>query len=163
VILNKADLADSQTVDNVRHKVHQINPKAFAVEAVHADVRMDLIDNHLMNSGFEGETCNTPWNRPETYTLKTDGIIGKDALARFVGGLSGSALRVKGFVQTEAGWIHIDAVGENCELKALRGMDEELKANQGIVIIGKDSTPFRDKVSGLWREAAGQDPVYIDE
>ena len=163
VIINKTDLADEKTVDEIENEIKSLNPKAFIKRAVQADVPISEIERHLVNSGVIEESYNTPANRTATYTIKLKKPYKKSSIIAFTKGLSNYALRIKGFVQTDEGWIHVDVVEDDYRYKLIKEADDELKAKQSLVIIGKDQTEFDALVTSLWQEQTGELPDYIEE
>ncbi|MBT7122257.1 MAG: GTP-binding protein, partial [Clostridia bacterium] len=98
VILNKTDLAGAEKIAQIRQRVNKLNPGAFVIEAVQADVPISLLGEHLKNSGFDSDSYNTPQNRTATYTIKLSKKYSKTDIETFARGLKNFALRIKGFV-----------------------------------------------------------------
>jgi len=163
VIINKTDLADKKTVDDIENEIKSLNPNAFVKRAVQADVPISEIEKHLVNSGVIEESYNTPANRTATYTIKLDGQYSKSSIEAFTKGLFEYALRIKGFVQTDEGWIHVDIVDGDYRFKSIEKADDELAAKQGLIIIGRDQSEFEQLVTSLWKENTGEMPHYIEE
>lgn len=163
VILNKTDLASADEITKISTRIGAINPNAKTAESVHANVPLSLITEVLTGTQFNGETCNHPWNRPATYALSIRGVYDYVAVRTFITRLSDNALRIKGFIQTNNGWMHIDAVGSETRLNTMEDADDELIAKQGIVIIGKDNAAFDDKITALWNTLMHENPVFIED
>ncbi len=163
IILNKTDLAGAEKIAQIRQRITKLNPNAFVIEAVQADVPISLLSEHLINSGFDTESYNTPQNRTATYTIKLAKKYRKADIETFARGLRKFALRIKGFVNTDQGWVHIDIVENDYRFKAVTNVDDELKSKQGIVIIGKNDTEFDDTVSKLWQQLFSELPEFIEE
>ena len=163
VIINKTDLADKKTVDDIENEIMSLNPNAFIKRAVQADVPISGIEKHLVNSGVIEESYNTPGNRTATYTIKLKKVYKKSSIIAFTKGLSKYALRIKGFVHTDEGWIHVDIVENDYRFKQIQKADDELKAKQGLVIIGKDQTEFDELVTSVWEQYTGELPDFIEE
>lgn len=163
VILNKTDLTDEATVSGVGKRVSEINPNTFVIEAKHADVPLLLLDTQLKNSGVFAESYNTPSNRVATYTIKLDKQYKKSGIESFLRGLEDNAMRIKGFIDTAEGWLHVDIVDGDYNNRMLSDADDELIEKQSIVIIGKDHNDFDDKVTALWQEQFSEIPRYIEE
>lgn len=160
IIINKTDLVAHETVDKVKETILSINSKAVTIPAVQAEVSMAFLNKSLSNNGYDGETSNQPCTRPETYALTCGGIYSKEAIVHFVEKLGKETLRIKGFIHTTDGWVHIDAVGEQCNLNRIQ---EESGLKQGLVIIGKGNVPFKEKVKKLWVANMQDEPVLEDD
>lgn len=163
VILNKIDLADENTKLNVKKRIAHINPNAYIINAVQAEIPFELFDTQLSNSGVFADSYNTPSNRVATYTIKLDNQYKKSGIEAFVRGLEKNAMRIKGFVDTDEGWLHVDIVDGDYHSRMVSRVDDELKAKQSIVIIGKNHVDFDDKVSALWQEQFKELPKFIEE
>ena len=72
-------------------------------------------------------------------------------------------MRIKGFADTDEGWVHIDIVDEDYRFKTIENADDELIAKQGIVIIGRNQTEFDGLVTSLWKKYFSEMPEYIEE
>ena len=151
VILNKTDIADTQTIELVKTRVHALNPGAHVAAAVYADVPVLPILQQLKPHGYAGETTNHPWTRPAVYALAAPGLLKKKALEAFVREIGRYAVRVKGFAQTETGWVHIDAVESDVVLRDANESGETLESTRGIVIIGKSGDAFDIEIKRAWK------------
>ena len=163
IIINKTDIAEEETIEKIEDEIEKLNPAAYVIRAVQADVPLSDIEAHLINSGVLKESYNTPGNRTATYTIKLSKAYKESSIEAFARGLYKYALRIKGFAQTDEGWIHIDIIDGDYRFKRIENADEELKAKQGIVIIGRDQTEFDDLVTSLWQEYNDEVPDYIEE
>jgi len=162
IILNKTDIADEQTISSIEEQIDGINPNAFVIKAVQADVPLGLLELQLRNNGVFAESYNTPTNRVATYTIKLNKRYSRSRIEEFINGLDEEAMRIKGFVDTDEGWIYIDAV-DGDKRNAMVDSGGEISEKQGIVIIGKSHVDFEDKVTALWQNCTGELPNYIEE
>lgn len=163
IILNKTDLVDEENILDVKKRIIKINPNAFIIDAVQADVPFAMLDTQLTNSGVFAESYNTPSNRVATYTIKLDKKYLKSDIESFVQGLEENAMRIKGFVDTDEGWLHVDITDGDYQSRMITNVDDELLAKQSIVIIGKNHFDFDDKVATLWQEQFRELPEFIEE
>lgn len=163
IILNKTDLTDEATISDLRKRMNTINPNAFVIKAEHTDVPLMLLDSQLKNNGVFAESYNTPSNRVATYTIKLDKQYRKTGIESFVRGLEEYAMRIKGFVDTDEGWLHVDIIDGDYYNRIITSVDDELIAKQSIVIISKNHVDFDDKVSALWQEQFKELPKFIEE
>ncbi len=160
VIVNKTDLVPEETVRRVMEAIGNINGSAQLIPAVQADVPLEILEKSLNYNGFDKETSNTPCARPETYALACGGSYERKGLAAFLKAVSKNTLRVKGFIRTKEGWYHVDAVGAQCGLNPIR---DEPGMEQGLVLIGKGSVPFKDQVIKSWTEYMHDSPQLEDD
>lgn len=162
IVLNKTDLANEQTIINVEQRVIELNEKAMFIKTVDANVPTELLEANLMSSDYYGQTCNHPWNRPETYTILLNSTHPRSSLEQFTTEIGRYALRIKGFADTPHGWVHIDAVEDSIIFNTMADSAGDLSQKHGIVIIGRSSTPFKDKITTLWETLMDETPVFAE-
>ncbi len=160
IIVNKTDLVSKEEAGRVTDAVKQINCKATILEAVQADVPAQHIMDALAGNGYDGETSNRCDTRPQTYAVTFHTVYPIEAVEKTIRLLSRNTLRVKGFIETAAGWYHADAVGEYCSLNSI---DFEPGMQAGLVIIGKGNTPFEDIVLKIWKDNLHDTPVVEED
>ena len=94
--------------------------------------------------------CNKKETRPATYTLESDAVLTEAQLADFCRYLAKFALRIKGFLRGENGWIHADCVGKQINV-APAADDMEIMLETGkLVIIGSSPDEFEDDIMFAW-------------
>lgn len=162
ILLNKTDLADEQTIKNIEQRVKELNKKAIITKTIDANVSAELLEANLLSSDYYGQSCNHPWSRPEAYTMLLSGQHSKKALEQFLTEVSKYTLRIKGFANTPEGWIHIDAVEESIILSIVTNQANDLSQKHGIVIIGRSSTSFKDKIKELWNTLMREAAVFAE-
>ena len=112
-----------------------------------------MLERRLVNHGIvlSGECCcNKKETRPATYTLESDAVLTETQLADFCRYLAKFALRIKGFLRSENGWIHADCVGKQINV-APAADDMEIMLETGkLVIIGSSPDEFEDDIMFAW-------------
>lgn len=151
IIVNKTDLANRETINDIRKKILSINNKAYIYETMFGEVPVKVIQQHLSNNGYVGETSNQDWNRPATYSIECREFVDLDAVKEFTAAMTAYALRIKGLVQTAEGWYKLDSVGDVVETEAFRPGKRDVIQYTKLVLIGKDATPYREELEKNWK------------
>lgn len=163
IIVNKIDLVNQQTLLEIKEKVHQINSKAYLYETMFSDIPLAVLNEKLLDNGFIGVNSNEPWNRPVTYSLESDGYQLKDKIIDFIHNIEGYALRIKGFIKDDADWYHVDAVGDLISVTKHSRGKRDLLSRTKLVIIGKSTLEFKDKITDAWERVYWERPeIYND-
>ena len=115
VIVNKMDLIDDKTFKDISEKVSQINPAVKIYAATHCDVDIKAIADHFAPAQAASEdTTNTYESRPSTFIVRADEPVEKEKLEAFIGSISDSSYRIKGFAKTiEEGTVEVSGVVNN--------------------------------------------------
>ncbi len=109
VVLNKADLCMREQVDAARNEVLAINPDAVIVEAVRANVPVDMLWRTLLNNGFDEKSLNTTQNRPESIVIQdAENCFARECVEVFCRSIADVAIRVKGFFASPEGLHYVD-------------------------------------------------------
>lgn len=163
IIVNKTDLADADTLAETREKLRALNAQAAIYETTYAQVPYALIEHDLICHGKAGACSNTPWNRPATYQLTAGDLRAEVSQAQaFCAALSAQALRIKGFLQADQGWLHVEAVCDQIEISAIEETEDIRRLGGTLVIIGRTPEPFQTEVRQAW-ENVFHTPVKLEE
>ena len=156
LIVNKVDEITEEDLEELHKKLNELNPNAFIYDTTYGNVPNSLIEEIVVPDNFEKESCNTPWNRPETYILDLQGIYDIDSMRKFCRKISEYAFRCKGFfISSNNEIIHIDNVGNDIIMNKIETKNELLPKNKKLVLIGKDSRPYKDKLIKAWQSTFG--------
>lgn len=111
IILNKMDLIDDETFNEVCEKIEEINPAVKIYAATHCNVDIKHIVEEFSPSvvGSE-ETTNTYESRPATFIVHADEPIEKAKLEKFLEAIAGDSYRIKGFAKTDEGTLEVSGV-----------------------------------------------------
>jgi G3E family GTPase len=112
VLVNKTDLADDQTIEQVIRNIHQINPFARIEPTSYGQLPVPFF------SFFDGTedhspdipSLNTPLNRPDVLLLTSGFILSEQFIPSLLKAFEGKILRLKGFVRYPDGTHHIEVV-----------------------------------------------------
>lgn len=163
IIVNKMDLVNQQTLLEIEEKVHRINSKAYIYEAMFSDIPLTVLDEKLLDNGYIGESSNEPWNRPATYSLESVSYQSKDNIVDFIRSIEGHILRIKGFVKDDSAWYHVDVVGDLISITEYSMGKRDLLSRTKLVIIGKGTLDFKDKITEAWKKIFQEVPeIYAD-
>jgi G3E family GTPase len=135
ILVNKADLADEERIEQTRHIVQSLNPGAVVFRTVNADVREPLPDfaprerviTHA-GSHFAFDTISLKLGQTVGYSFFR--TLFKDTAK----GLYGNVVRAKALVRTDRGTFRFDAVYGKEEISPF--MSEIAEGR--LVIIGED-------------------------
>ena len=153
IIVNKTDLVDQDVIDAIHETIKFYNKDVEIYDTVYATVPVAMLERRLVNHGIvlSGECCcNKKETRPATYTLEYHAVLTEAQLADFCRYLAKFALRIKGFLRGENGWIHADCVGKQINV-APAADDMEIMLETGkLVIIGSSPDEFEDDIMFAW-------------
>lgn len=150
VIVNKVDLVNQNTLNQVLEKIHEINNKVDIETTSFGKVSFQFLEKDLMkNQWVESEdTSNTPENKPKTLSLTYEGDITKEQLTTFLDKISKDAFRIKGFFKLDDGWNQVDVVNGKIDYK--KWNTEE--ASSQLVIISKIGPNIIRPIFSAWEE-----------
>lgn len=118
VLINKADLIDKDTQERVMEKVKSLNEDANVLVTTHCQFDYKRYVNPAVARAFtEGESLNTPENKPPTLTLVADTPLNRMGLEAFLEEVIPATYRLKGFVQTDKGNVEVSAVNRRMSIK----------------------------------------------
>lgn len=153
VLINKTDLCDAATLEQVTAKVNALNPDALAIPTTYADLPLEIFESKLFNNRYEGESSNTPGSRPTAYLLEDEGHhYHPDDVAAFCEEEGKELWRIKGFFPTAQELYHLDMASGQVDLRPLRS---GAYTRTQIVLIGPpDMDP--DTLSKAWLARTGR-------
>jgi len=130
VVLNKTDLSGEAELLDVERRVRELNPEAEVVRAEYCRFPFEWISR-------SGELPNAPLavecNPYTTETVSLPGIVSRKGLQDWLDSLPPSILRVKGSVQTDEGWVHVEKSMEGLEVSEGDAVD-----TPSLVLIAHD-------------------------
>lgn len=115
VLINKTDLVESTTLENLQKQIHELNPLTRVLATSHCAAVSEVLDQLVVNTGPQevftvagrGEVASgqSPSGRPEVAggVLRSSRAIGESALMALLGQYAPSTLRIKGLVRTPEG------------------------------------------------------------
>lgn len=132
ILINKADLADSQKIEAVSRALSLQNPDAgqFVTSYCRMDMRT-LVDGLEPVEKEDRDTTNTVESRPKTFIIKSAAPVDLEALEGFLETLAPQAYRIKGFAHTKDGVKEVSAVRERIRVSP---WDAEVPAMELVVI-----------------------------
>lgn len=137
ILVNKTDLAGNETLDEIHRRIRELNETAPIYNTCFARLPKHVMDEHLSNHGFSGTSSNTMYNRPAVYTIYSNDVFEARHIVDFHKALSKKTLRLKGFVRSSDGWLHVDGVTEQLTLSSADF--EQAAPDEGrLVLIAKD-------------------------
>jgi G3E family GTPase len=148
IMLNKVDLIDSQVLSEVEQKIRSINSEADLLKTKHCEGGLDFLQRTLKNvSGIGSETCcNTPANRPVAHILSVAGSFDREKFMAFLQSLVPWTLRIKGFFQLKDGWMQVDMVGSQIDVKPT----DITRTVSELVIISTQGLPALQEIYMNW-------------
>lgn len=151
IIVNKTDLVDAEQLDEVHTLIRQFNREAPVYNTVYAKVPRSILEHDIQIRRYAGEGTNTPYNRPNTYTLLSDAKLTEEQLQRFCKLLSGKIFRFKGFLRnTENGFWYVDGVGDQYSIRPASFGDGIAPQSGCIVCISFQVKHIGAEVEAAW-------------
>lgn len=162
IIINKIDLVNEVTLEEIRAVIKELNPNAVQYETMFSDVPLDFLQDHLEDNGYVGETSNHPWNRPASYALECDGDISEEQLREFIKSLPAGMLRGKGFAKIADEWFLFDSTENQWSFEPYVPKKRDLMVRTKIVVILNGHGDFKQELYREWDRIMGF-PVNIYE
>lgn len=154
VLVNKTDLCGPETLREVHEAIAEINPDAFIVDTVYADLPMDIFKSRLFNNEYDAESSNTPENRPEAFLLEdNENTFTSQQIEGFCRELVDSVWRIKGYFRMDKGFAHIDVASKQIDIK--EEPEGSLPRTQ-IVVIGPNEQA-QGQIEAAWRKHCGKE------
>ncbi len=117
VIVNKADLADEETLTGIAQRIDELNQGVGVYCTSYCRVEIDELLSHLKSERkTSGETTNTVASRPSSFTLRGKESVALQGLEAFLKEIAPDTYRIKGFVMTDQGAKEVSAVGGNIQI-----------------------------------------------
>ena len=151
IIVNKTDLVSRETISSIHEKIKNYNTHAPIYDTVFAQIPLPLPD---IKSGERTDlvrkSSNSPNSRPAVYTLETNIAPNAQQLASFCKAIGDVALRVKGFIKTSDGWLHVDSVGNEVSVEPTTLKLREPLYRGKLVIIGCNGSDIYSQIQSAW-------------
>lgn len=143
VILNKADLIDTDKTQEIKKVVDEINPgvSVFVTSYCNVDI-LEITENITVSLKKSGISTNTYESRPNSFILQADDKLDYSELTCFLQEIASDCFRIKGFADTDSGPIEISAVRNDIELRPWRGPVEKTE----IVVISSVGIKMLSKI-----------------
>lgn len=152
VVLNKIDLVNQESLEEIKKAIYEINSQANIYPAMYAEVPISVLEEKLLDNGYVGETSNTCFNRPATYSIESAGYFSKEDMKMFIEKLRIYVLRMKGLVKSKNGWLKLDVVDGISEIEEITLGKRDIIENTKLVIIGRDEEDFKVQIEKSWKE-----------
>ncbi len=154
ILVNKTDLVDTETLDEIHDAINELNPSAFLYNTTYAQFPPEFLDSHLTNLGHEGESMNKPSTRLATFLIEPEGVCTKAELEKFYGEIVHHTFRVKGFVQSENGFLQVEGVNKQLDIQAVSSAQKSVSSMEKsyLVVISReymDLVPILQKAWGV--------------
>ncbi len=149
ILINKTDLSDQQTIEQIKLKIKEFNPEALILNSHYADIPLEIFESKLFNNNYQNETTNTQRSRPAAFVLETAGhTYNPEQIEAFCQEIINDTWRIKGFFQGEDNLYQLQVSSGLVEIFA-----EAKGANQlsQIVIICQSNT-ILPRVKKAWQK-----------
>lgn len=132
IVINKADLIEEKTIDQIEETIKEINPDAEIGITSYCRLNIPEMLEHLSAKPRAWqETTNTYESRPNTFVLKAEEFVSCKNLKEFLEEISQHTYRIKGFSMTDQGPMEINAVREDVRIIPWR---EEITGSEIVLI-----------------------------
>lgn len=152
LIVNKIDLVSDTEREAVIEAVRQLNDFAPLIETTEAKLPPGLIDLVTEARAIDGESSNTPYNRPLTASLEWEGAVSKENVLRFVELIGPSLYRLKGIVETNEAIISVSYASRSLVLESI---DKPLPGRSVLVLIGSEEKISEERIRNDWDRVLG--------
>lgn len=142
LIINKADLVEKESLENVKKRIREINPNALIFTATKCDVPLDeILDIRSEKKRSVGRKNHVEEEGMEHFIFETDRKMDAKKLEEKLTSLSDNVIRAKGFVMTKEGTMLMNFVFGRHYLEK---WDKEEKTK--IVFIGKNVKKDKERI-----------------
>ncbi len=158
VIINKADLQNPETLQEIAQKITTLNPTTEIYQASFCQVPLaELVMTMSSQSSQNSRSTNTWESRPQACVLRTDTVLDYQAFEKFLGEIKFFTHRLKGFVKTDQGIFEVCGVSD---LASLKRWDEAVETTE-IVLISAVGIRMISDLLRLWKQYFGDTPMQI--
>ncbi len=127
ILINKSDLADKNSINEINTKVASINSKAMVYKTSYA--KMPNLPEKVLDLKPSDPSSNTPTNRPKTKIVYPKPLNDKNLL-RFINKVSRRAYRAKGYLTYNGAKKYLDVVGDTYTIS-----DSEINTEDKVVLL----------------------------
>ena len=152
--ITKRDLVEDAAVQAIVDKIRTINPLCRLEESCMGDLNLDFLREDLLRYQFAPpeEALDLKKNKPKTLFLNFEGQVTQQQLLNFFAPILPDIYRAKGFFHiSEAGWMQVDVVGSQIDLKPCA----PCQLSQ-LVFISKIGPNIIKPLLDSWQSAVGQ-------
>ncbi|MDF2539521.1 MAG: cobalamin synthesis protein/P47K family protein [Herbinix sp.] len=152
IIMNKTDLSNQDTLQEIEDRIYQINAKVSLYKTTYGEVPISIIEENLENNGYLGETSNREWNRPATYSIECKELLYIEQMKRFLNAMQTYTLRMKGFANTPEGLFQVNSVGDFLQCDKITFGKRTMITHTKLILIGKDAKGYEKEIRDAWTE-----------
>ena len=154
-IINKVDLVDERTLQEIKEKISDINNKVEIITTSYGRFNYKFLSEDLTVTQWaeEEDSTNTPESKPKTLGLTFNGVVSKEKLMLFLNQISKDCFRIKGFFKLEDGWNQIDVVNGRIDYK----ISNTMETTSQLVIISKIGPKIIRPIFNAWEEIIGEE------
>lgn len=150
LVINKADLIDSEGVARIKERLRVDNPHAHIVVTSHGNIPIEELQ--LWNKQGSSESVNTPTNRVFSAVLSFHGPIKKIQVQKLLERVQQSCFRIKGnFLDGEQSY-QVDSVMTQCSITPIQDrMPSEIVflSSIGFPLLAKLHTACNELLGGI--------------
>lgn len=158
VIINKADLQNPETLQEIVQKIATLNPTTEIYQASFCQVPLaELVMTMSSQSSQNSRSTNTWESRPQACVLRTDAVLDYQNFETFLDEIKFCTHRLKGFVKTDQGIFEVCGVSD---LASLKRWDEAVETTE-IVLISAVGIRMISDLLRLWKQYFGDTPMQI--
>lgn len=162
VLLNKTDLCGNDVLSKVHETIEAIQPNIKIYNTMFASIPYDALMGNLKNNGFQGESTNTPDNRPTVFICEAEGDLPREKLLQFARELSPKVFRMKGFSKCAQGYWHVDCAGSSVSVALAENPEEITVSGTKLVVISEKGKSLPDVLCKAWNNLL-QTPLTLTE
>ncbi|MEI7885214.1 MAG: GTP-binding protein [Clostridia bacterium] len=149
LVINKVDLLEEKGKMELINELRLLNATAPIEETNFGQINADLfMRNLLLPEKICAVRQKVNSERPRHYLVDFVKKIEHIKLVNFLKKLTPESLRIKGLVNTENGWQHVDVVGNDIQIRAFNGS----KDNSSLVVISAIGVALFPKLEEAWQD-----------
>ncbi len=158
-IVNKADLADSDTLNQIVTSIHVLRPGAWILTATYGKVPLEVLSftpdtNRLAQVSSQRYAGWQSPGRPKAFVLVPKGPASRRSIEKFLREASQSCYRMKGYLDTTEGMLlYVSASGSQLEISEVSAHPHGLQL--GLVCIQDAQKPGDRVFPSRWRLLTG--------
>ncbi len=155
ILLNKADLADSEQIESIKREIEGINPGVPVMKTKYCRIEKVWLDG--LPSDKKGNLVRAVRKKvigTRKFLINVDRAYPRDMMIKWAKKAIKSVYRIKGFVKLEEGWCYVDATGDEVSVTP----KDSCSGSSCLVVLAAGNMPARSEIAGNWEKVFGSSP-----
>lgn len=162
LVINKTDMVNQNTLQEIHKKLAQLNPDAYVFETSYGKVPTDILESCLSDNSHCREASNTAAQQFSSFAIECTESVSLMGLKKVVQCLVGKALRVKGIVAIENDWYRVDVVDQELSVKQIQLSEKSRIQHTRLVVIEHEHNITGEELLNIWKSCTGAEGILYE-